>query len=311
MRARRTTATIVVLGLTAVLAACGPARHKPSAAPALTPLPAAQHTGNPVVYSADGAELLADGTPILPLDGYDAYAHPDDATLIADAATHVEKHCMSVKGLSLPADEGGLYLPTPAPTLAYYGVTTVAQAADTGYRLPPAAPSAPDSIVEPNAMPTATREAFLGQSGCAGAAYNALGMRRADDAYSFIQQLRDQALTATIADPALKAADSAWSTCMTAAGYQYSDPLAPGHDRTMLGRGLPVPAGAALAPVSPYERAVAAADVACKQKTGYLRIYVRTAADRQNRLILANQTRLRTVLEEWRGVLADARGHTA
>ena len=93
---------------------------------------------------------------------------------------------------------------------------------------------------------------------------------------------------------------------MKAAGYRYPNPLAPATDRTLLGRGLPVPPGDTLAPPSPIEKKVAITDMTCKQKIGYLRSYAQATAFYQRQLISENAQRLHQVMREWGQVMRNA-----
>ncbi|REH46221.1 hypothetical protein BCF44_107354 [Kutzneria buriramensis] len=79
---------------------------------------------------------------------------------------------------------------------------------------------------------------------------------------------------------------------MRTKGYAYPGPLAPARDRTLLGRGLPVPAGAELPPPSPAEKDAAVSDVRCKLTVGYLRTCAVAAAGYQRRLIEREGQRL-------------------
>ncbi|GAA1940327.1 hypothetical protein [Kitasatospora viridis] len=295
---------LATAGLAGALTACS-TPHAPAPA-ALAGFPSAPQPDNPVVYRDGNTELLADGSLVLPLDGYDAYAQPTDRTLLTDALTTVESTCMQAHGAHLPAGYATMDMPKPLPPLTYYGVTTTAQARTTAYRLP----GTDDTRNTTQALATtADQNAFYGNSGCAQAAHASLQLSRADNAFNTVQDLRSQALLSLIADPALKTANAAWSSCMKTAGYDYATPTGPGHDKSLLGKGLPTPPGSSLPPVSPDERTAAQTDVTCKQKTNYLQTYATLAAEHQNRLIEQNTQKLQQALHDWQTVLTTARTH--
>ncbi|MEY9940521.1 hypothetical protein [Streptacidiphilus sp. MAP5-3] len=260
-------------------------------------------SGVTVTYRTSGADLLSDGSMILPLDAYDAYATAGDENLVFKAATQIEQSCMHAQGLTLPTGWGGNYLPTPTPPLVYYGVSTMADAEQFGYRMPDAGSG---SGTQP-AVPQAVVNAF---HGCAGKAYTALDITAANDAGNALENLRSNTLDQVFADPRLRAANTAWSACMKQAGYTYPNPLAPQHDRSLLGRGLPVPKGATLPPPSPYEKHAAETDVTCKTRTQYLQTFTTLWATYQHQTINNNNTaQLQHILSEWTTVLQLARAH--
>lgn len=304
--------TAVAAGVCAAMAGCSLGHPANTSTAKLNAFPLTADAADPAVYRSGGAQLLVDGNLLLPLDGYDLYAQNSDRKLLTDALTRVESRCMQAKGAALPAGFATMYLPNPMPPIAYYGVSTTAEATTYGYRLPdPTNATTPTADVPQH--PTKDQDAFYGSSGCAQAAYRTLNLSQADAAFNVVQNLRSQALFSLLSDPRLKTANAQWSACMKTAGYTYPDPTAPGHDKSLLGKGLPVPPGAALPPVSPDERAAAESDVACKQKTRYLQTYTELAADHQDQLIAQNEQPLQQVMHEWNSVLASARanGQTA
>ncbi|MEY9836330.1 hypothetical protein [Streptacidiphilus sp. EB103A] len=275
-----------------------PAAAPPAATSAVAAAPS-------VVFRGGGAELLSDGSMVLPLDAYDGYDGTGNEELIYRAATAVEQRCMRARGLDLPNGYGGRFLPVNPPSLVYYGVADMADAKAFGYRMPEAAKAT--GTATPSSVPANVLAAFYGTGGCAHQAYDALQMSQADAAFGLVQQLRSRALTEVYSDARVTSADTRWSACMAAAGYRYTDPLAPGHDRSLLGRGLPVPAGAQLAPPSPAEKAAAETDVTCKQKTRYLQIFAEVTASHQQHLIDVDATQLQRARAQWSNVLRAAR----
>jgi hypothetical protein len=298
---------LAALGITLALGACLLAGRLPDDAPppqAASTFMITSPPGTTVTYRGGGLSLLSDGLMILPLDGYDAYAEFSNEELVYRAATSVEQSCMRTQGFALPAGYGGLFLPSGNPPLAQYGVASMAEAKEYGYRLPGSTVSSPSP-----AVPQKVLEAFYGtknSAGCAGRAYTTLDIAASNDAYAYVQQLRSQALADVYSDKRVIAANTAWSACMASSGYHYANPLDPARDRGLLGRGLPVPRGASIPPPSPAEKAVAVADVTCKQRVGYLATFGRVTALYQERLISANSAKLQQALREWQVVLNNA-----
>ncbi|WP_042422650.1 hypothetical protein [Streptacidiphilus anmyonensis] len=300
----RRRAALIALGVVAA-GAVVLARLDQAPAPSATQLSAftvSPPAGVTVTYRADGGELLSDGSMILPLDAYDAYATASDEHAVFEAATHIEQSCMHAQGLTLPTGWGGNYLPTPAPPLIYYGVNTMTDARQFGYRMP-------GSASAPSAQPEVPQTVVHAFNGCAGKAYLMLDITQANDAGSTLENLRSHTLDQVFADPRLRDANAAWSTCMKAAGYDYPNPLAPQHDRSLLGRGLPVPKGATLPPPSPYEKHAAETDVTCKAKTDYLQTFTMLWAGYQRQAITKSTAQLGHVLSDWSTVLQLARAH--
>ncbi|TDT97434.1 hypothetical protein EDD99_5567 [Streptomyces sp. 846.5] len=289
------TTALAVLGLTRL------AQSSSGSDPGLAALTIKPPTGVTVVYRNSGAEVLSNGSMILPLDGYNAYSDPAEERLVFEAATRVEQACMRAKGFALPTGYGGKYLPVLPPPLVFYGVASMADARQFGYRVPDRATAATAQVS------ASVMAAFAGDAahpgGCAGQAYSHLAVAQAADAYATQQGLFSQALTAVRKDAGLRAADAAWSTCMKRSGLTYPDPLAPANDMTLLGRGLPTPKGAALPPPSTAEKHVAMTDVTCKDKVHYLATYADVLAAAQRRIIKENSALLHHVLAEWNDVL--------
>jgi hypothetical protein len=260
--------------------------------------------GDAVVFRTATATVLADGSMILPLDHYDAYATANAEQTVFEAATKLETACMRAAGTSLPQGYGGNFLPSEIPTIAVYGVSDIAEAEHFGYRLPGGSAGAAPAVS------TKTLSAFYGSkgssSGCAAQAAAGLDISQANEAWDLVQSLRLQTLSGTNGDPRIATANKAWSGCMTAAGYHYADPMQPTRDKSLLGRGLSVPHGALLPPPSPAEEAAAVTDVRCKQKVGYLDTFATVWAGYQEQAIRQNANGLVDALDEWHATLRDA-----
>ncbi|MBP2054888.1 hypothetical protein J2Z21_007898 [Streptomyces griseochromogenes] len=246
--------------------------------PSIPPLvPAAGgDPSKPVDFKGGGAVVRPDGSMTLPLD---AYVSMKDERTIIRAENVLAQQCMRDKGLKLPEalmlDNG----PEPPAPYVIYGVMDMKAVKVYGYREPSPEPKpASGRAVDDDITPAVKRAYFddpkSGRLGCAGKARRKLGGKNPETLFMVVQQLRSQTLSATFQDSRVVATVSTWSACMKKSGYNYDNPLAPAHDRSLLGKGLPVPKGATLPPPSPAEIAAAVTDVECKRKAQY----VQTAA---------------------------------
>ncbi|MEV0412592.1 hypothetical protein AB0I68_17735 [Streptomyces sp. NPDC050448] len=288
----------------------------------------------PVDFQGGGAVIRPDGSMTFPLDAYDS---AEDEAVLARAETALGEECMRTKGLELPASlrmESGPAQPAP---YVLFGVIDMETVKVSGYRepSPPGAPA--DSRAAPSASPSASpapspaagapagpgagagagnspaqdsgeiapavAEAFFddprkGKVGCEGQARAKVHGQDPQTLFTLLQDYRSEALAAAQGDSRVRAATARWSGCMKDAGFNYPDPLAPGHDRTLLGRGLPTPAGATLPPPSPAEIEVAVADITCKRRTQYLQTVALADAAYQQQIIGKQGQRLRAAQQE-------------
>ncbi|MFI1165785.1 hypothetical protein ACH4UM_19760 [Streptomyces sp. NPDC020801] len=275
--------------------------------PSLTPA-AGGDPSRPIDFKGGGAVIRPDGSMAFPLDAYDS---ADDEAVLARAETALGQQCMRRKGLELPAslklDKGP---EQPAPYVIF-GVIDMKTVKVFGYRepspavakpsaTPSATPSAKPSTgpsaspgTAPQAdgdIPPAVAQAFFddprkGKVGCEGEARQKLRGAHPESMFMLLQRYRSEALTAAQRDSRVRRATAEWSACMKDSGFPYPNPLAPGHDRTLLGRGLPTPAGASLPPPSPAEIEVAVTDVTCKRRTQYLQTIAMVNAAYQHQII--------------------------
>ncbi|MER6025208.1 hypothetical protein [Streptomyces sp. NPDC001851] len=261
----------------------GDAAKKPAPAglsgtePSIPPLvPAAGDPSEPVDFQGGGATVRPDGSMTLPLD---AYVSVKDERTIVRAENVLAQQCMRDAGLKLPRalvpDDG----PEPPAPYVLYGVMDMKAVKVYGYREPSPEPKPASGRAAGDEVTPAVQRAYFddpksGRLGCEGKARRKLGGKNPQTLFMVVQQLRSQTLSATFQDSRVVAAVSRWSACMKKSGYDYANPLAPAHDRSLLGRGLPVPKGATLPPPSPAEIAAAVTDVECKRTARY----VQTAA---------------------------------
>lgn len=274
-------------------ASLGISGAEPSIPPLITA--ASGDPSKPVSFAGGDAVVRSDGSMTLPLD---AYLSTDDETTIARAVNVLAEQCMRRRGMALP---NSLALTTgpqaPAPYVLY-GVIDMERAKVYGYREPsPPAKPASDAPPAPDKVTPAVERAYFGDpkkrdDGCAGEARTGLGVRDPKTMFEYVQELRSETLSATFRDSRVRAVVSKWSACMMESGYHYDSPLAPGHDRSLLGRGLPVPPGATLPPPSPAEIKAAVTDIKCKRRTQYLQIAALVSAAYEREIIKERATEL-------------------
>ncbi|WP_404871004.1 hypothetical protein ACI1MP_37815 (plasmid) [Kitasatospora griseola] len=276
--------------------------------PSIPPLPAtADDPSKPLDFQAGGAAIRPDGSLILPLDAYEPAGARD---VLARATTVLAQQCMRAKGLELPASLMEQAASKPPPPSVIYGIFDLNDAKAYGYRLPPqpadsVAPTGGGEVTE------AVKQAYFDdrkqkKPGCRSEAQSQLNAERAMDDGVYLQDLRSEARTATYQDSRVKAATVKWSGCMKAAGFDYPDPKAPAHDRSLLGKGLPTPAGAALPPTSPAEIVVAVTDVTCKRQTQYLETVALVTAAYEKEIIEKQVQRLQQGQENWKQQVQNA-----
>ncbi|GHI06794.1 hypothetical protein Scel_51150 [Streptomyces cellostaticus] len=248
----------------------------------------------PVDFKGGGAVVRPDGSMTLPLD---AYVSLKDESTIVRAENVLAQQCMQDKGLKLPdaltLDNG----PEPPAPYVIYGVMDMKAVKVYGYREPspekePASGRPADDGITPAVKRAYFDDPKSGRLGCEGKARRKLGGKNPETLFAIVQQLRSQTLNATFQDSRVVAAVSKWSACMKKSGYDYANPLAPAHDRSLLGKGLPVPKGATLPPPSPAEIAAAVTDVECKRKTQYVQTAALVSAAYERKVIEQRSTQL-------------------
>jgi hypothetical protein len=171
-----------------------------------------------------------------------------------------------------------------AATTRRYDLVDARQAAEYGYRDPSVfATHAAGQQPSPDAVSviTGTRTGKVGgrdvpPGGCAGEADRTLApdATPGQEPVSFSLSLRSREIAATTAP--VTAAAAAWSRCMAAAGFRYSDPDAAMND----------PAFSAGRP-SQHEIAVATQDVRCKERVQWVKTWV--AVERAVQDVLVRQ----------------------
>ncbi|MGW3324342.1 hypothetical protein [Streptomyces virginiae] len=264
-----------------------------------------------------GAVLRADGSATYPLD---AYQRVENQKTLTKAVNMLAGSCMKTKGFEFPArlhEVPHIRVGDPA---AIHGVVNLDSAKVNGYRSTGSEGLQRLGLVNPEAVngrePTKEeRETARGQQGappepgkqgCIGEARATLDGALADQAADLVIALAMEADVRTREDSRVKQAVSKWSACMKAAGFDYVNPTDPGHDKSMLGKGLAVPAGAQLAPPSPFEINVAVTDIGCKRTSLYLETATAVTAAYQKDLIERNAQQLHQNDGTWTKVLQGA-----
>ncbi|MFI1769802.1 hypothetical protein ACH41H_48620 [Streptomyces sp. NPDC020800] len=298
---------ICALMSAALLGACSPSRSsEPNLSTAMPSAPGAPNQR--VNFQGGGVTIRHDDSLTLPLDAYDS---PQNWSLTNKAINALTQACMKRRGFDTPSR----YFVTGRPYVAastLYGVVDLASAEKYGYRsfVQSAAPSRL-SKRPPQSISAATAKAFWGDlksghGGCRDEASEKLGMQKIDAAFEFVQELRIEARAAAAHDSRVQKVNANWSSCMKGAGYTYPSPTVPPHDRSLLGRGLSKPPGAALPPPSPAEKAAAVSDVKCKRRVNYLQTVALVTAAYQKIIIAQNASSLRQGQAAWQTVLGRA-----
>jgi hypothetical protein len=232
--------------------------------------------------------LLATADLRLPLDGYQL--SPADARRLARTHRVLVMQCLNTFGLDpilpAPSDAG----PRTANERRY-GLTDPAKAAD-GYwareRTSAGDPSTPDAslttevgdVVSGRGART-VRGQPVPEGGCAGQARRRMTAGHPEGADIRLgHNLASIEHSATLEDPAARAATQAWSACMSEAGFTYTDPYGPPDDKRFRGA------------LSALEIATARADVACKEQTNLVGVWWSIESARQATAVHANRAAL-------------------
>ncbi|MFJ4672778.1 hypothetical protein [Kitasatospora purpeofusca] len=246
---------------------------------------------------------------ILPLDAYEA---PEGKTVLARAATVLSQECMRAKGLELPPSLMAQNAAAPPPPSVIYGVINLESAKTYGYRQPPQestgvpADTQGGTDVPPDVVKEFTGDRAQGKIGCSGESRKKLGADTVDSFSVFLQDLKSESRVAASRDSRVKAATAEWSSCMKDAGLEYAKPSDPAHDRSLLGRGLATPEGAALPPPSPAEINAAVTDVGCKARSNYLVTVAVVTAAYQKQIIEKQAQRLQEGQKDWKQLVENA-----
>ena len=270
---------LVAVAATATLLASGCARPGPAPAggrdPGVGPVPPAG-AGQPGV-------LLRTADLRLPLDTY--LLSIAESARLARASRILLRQCVAGFGLDYATPDPAAVGPRTWNERRY-GLTDPDQAA-RGYwprdrTVPPrprhaAVTAAVTAVVTGTGSPTVHGRP-VPSGGCTAQAYRQLTANDPPGADRYLaQRLSSDSFFASRQDQPVRAATSAWSACLRAAGHPYPTPLDPPQDSRFQG---PV--------ATPLEIATATADVTCKRRTNLVGAWYADETGRQRALIAAN-----------------------
>ncbi|GAA3501832.1 hypothetical protein GCM10019016_089390 [Streptomyces prasinosporus] len=223
----------------------------------------------------------------LPLDPYQI--SDEDFSTVSRALGVLTDRCMERKGFDydVPAPQDMATAPTGHERR--YGITVPETAAKHGYHLAGTPiqeqPRSPRSKRYERALtgtgkPLGTPGSF--DDGCTGEAHRELESGIDMEAVDLPQWYKRESFQRSLEHPRVKTAFASWSDCMSAAGHHYASPLDPPEDPEVMGR-----------KVTEHERAVAVADIECKQRTGLVRTWRDVEAALQRSTVTSRAAQLK------------------
>jgi hypothetical protein len=232
----------------------------------------------------------------------------DDGLAPGESASTFTGACMTAAGYPGAASSvpqiinlgGRLSFSLPWGPWGYLGV---ADAQQYGFRIPPGfIRSALDigTAVLPN--PASLSPAEQAAAGKCLTILQELSKAMEDGPLAGIGTLGNDISTDVLNDPAVKAADRAWSACMAKNGYSADQPLALlGQERqAMYGNG-PVNIGAPVSSAANQAQiAAAVTDINCTQSSDLAGIYFAVQASYEQQLVTANQQALTAAVSAYR-----------
>ncbi|MEQ4715472.1 hypothetical protein [Nonomuraea sp. B19D2] len=239
-------------------------------------------------------------TIVLPFDSYKAGA--EDITTIDAAQIALMRECMAAKGYSWTwPRQAAREHPLLSGNARRYGLADSDAADRYGYHVPDTPESAQAKAAEAvwtDRLGDDQKAALFDRGGCVDEASAALRKGVDDRHRSWFTGMEHQAVDQSAEDPAVARAITAWSSCMHEGGYNYRTPQDTVEDRRW---NLDAPR------VSPAERAVATADVRCKQQTRL--IPTRAAAEKriQTKMLDEHADRFDAVLKSHERFVSNAR----
>lgn len=298
-RCPRSLIGLAAAALAGVLTGCAtPAQPAPSG-PQLELVAAEQVRVDParIAKVADSAALT------LPADRY-LWTEPETER-VRRADETLQARCLARFGLALPSTAALPNLAPESPTARRYGLTSTAEAARTGYRLPAAlaASSRPQpSLAQPDPDVLAVLQGSTGEvdgkpvpdGGCQAEAERRLGAGTQVGIADLAQDLNGKSWELAKAHPLVTQAFAKWSKCMEKAGFAYPDPMAAMNDDRFTG-----------APTA-VEIATAEQDVACKRANNTAGVWYSVEVEVQRVLIDHNKPALEEVRQAKTDQLARA-----
>ncbi|MET8703467.1 hypothetical protein ABZW10_32120 [Kitasatospora sp. NPDC004723] len=253
------------------------------------------------------AEPLDGARVALPLDGYSVSA--EESAVIFRAMGRATQTCMRAKGFDYDPGEVPVAPPSSPFDPGSLGLLSAAAARQTGYHKPPGPAGSANGTTGSTAagaveQSEAYRQALTGTAGVVDAGidrgcmgeielqFRAAGVGSGTG--DLVGSLRAKAYDRTAADSRVKAAISAWQSCMAGLGHHYDDPA------RASAAGWPDP-------VSEREKATAVADMNCKTQVGLLGTWYTVQTAYQEQFIGQNEAALQAVKERSAQRVAAAR----
>jgi hypothetical protein len=259
--------------------------------------------GEPAVTVTPSA--VAPAAVLLPLDPY--LFSLNDVHRLGRAHRILVTRCMDRFGFDLDMPEPGSEPGLPNRNERRYGVVDPVVAARLGYRAAPPDQARQRQPPATNRTPEETAALFgrgprfvrgmpIPQGGCAGEAQRKLtstGPSVPDR--NLAQRLSHEAFLRSQRDSRVRAVFVRWSKCLAAGGYDYRTPLDPPRDpRFVKGE------------VTAKEIETATADVACKQRTNLVGVWLAVESAYQRRQIHDNREALLKIQQANRAELTYA-----
>ncbi|WP_405899434.1 hypothetical protein OG242_19855 [Streptomyces sp. NBC_00727] len=191
-----------------------------------------------------------------------------------------------------------------------YGLLDPVSAQRYGYQLPPGTTAGPAGLPQPSPRQAALLSgvaadgekltAYRGRpvplGGCSADARRRIyAEHQANAGREAAQSIDMESYKSSLKDPGVVASFAAWSRCMHSRGFTYASPLAVTDDPQF-----------ADAEADAEERAVATADVECKQRVGLTETWLAAESTVQRKMIEGKKTELASLLASRQKMLADA-----
>lgn len=233
------------------------------------------------------------------------FGYAYDAAADRAGVEAVVKSRLADFGLYGNARRYGITDPTIALKYGYHLSSPATPTPETTTRgpahgLPPLTPAMRTILTGTAADGTVARSAggqTIPDGGCLGEANKSLVASAKPPQSPLVGQIRSESFARSLEDPAVVAVFRAWSECMAGKGYPYKEPLEAGND---LPTGGPTPTA--------RELAVAQADVACKQQTNVVSVWVDFEISYQNAQIDKHAQELKQAKDDRDALLAAVAG---
>ncbi|WP_405760966.1 hypothetical protein OG234_21480 [Streptomyces sp. NBC_01420] len=191
-----------------------------------------------------------------------------------------------------------------------YGLLNAESAQKYGYQLPPEPTAGPAGFPQPSPRQaallsgvaadgkqlTAYRGRPVPPGGCSADARRRIyAEHNANAGREAAQSIDMESYKSSLKDPGVVASFAAWSRCMHSRGFTYTSPLTVTDDPRF-----------ADTEADAKERAVATADVECKQRVGLAETWLAAESTVQRKMIESKKTELASLLASRKKMLADA-----